>query len=80
MKKVVIGKNIKKINANAFKGCKKLSKITIKTTGLTKTSIGKNAFKNISKKATIQVPSTKLKKYKKFIKAAGAPKTVVFKK
>ena len=80
LKKVVIGKNIKKINANAFKGCKKLSKITIKTTGLTKTSIGKNAFKNISKKATIQVPSTKLKKYKKFIKAAGAPKTVVFKK
>lgn len=80
LKKVVIGKNITKINANAFKGCKKLSKITIRTTGLTKKSIGKNAFKKINAKATIKVPSIKLKKYKKFIKAAGAAKTVVFKR
>lgn len=80
LKKVIIGKNIKKINANAFKGCKKLSNITIRATQLTKKSIGKNAFKNISAKATIQVPSTKLKKYQKFIKAAGVPKTIVFKK
>lgn len=80
LKKVVIRKNITKINANAFKGCKKLSKITIQTTGLTKKSIGKNAFKGIRAKATIQVPSKKLKLYKKYVKAAGAAKTVVFKK
>lgn len=80
LKKVVIGKNVKKINAKAFKGCKNLSKITIKTSRLTKTSIGKNAFKKINTKAVIKVPSTKFKKYKKFIKASGAAKSVVFKK
>lgn len=80
LKKVVIGKNIKKINANAFKECKKLSMITIHTTALTKSSIGKNAFKKISAKATFKVPGAKLKNYKKYMKAAGAAKTVVFKK
>lgn len=80
LKKVVIGKNIKHINKNAFKGCKKLKKITIQTTGLTKSSIGKNAFKNINAKAAIKVPRTKLKKYKKYLKAAGAAKTVVFRR
>ena len=80
LKKVVIGKNITKINANAFKGCKKLSRITIKTTGLTKKSIGKNAFKQIHTKAIIQVPAKKLTGYKKWLKAAGTGKSVVFRK
>lgn len=80
LKKVVIGKNVKKINANAFKGCKNLKNITIQTTGLTKSSIGKHAFKSIHAKATIKVPSAKLKNYKKWIKAKGASKTVVFRK
>lgn len=80
LKKVLIGKNIKKINTNAFKGCHNLSKITIRTTKLTKTSIGKHAFKKINAKATIKVPRTKLKRYKKYMKAAGAAKTVVFRK
>lgn len=80
LKKVVIGKNIKKIGANAYKGCKNLSKITIHTTGLTKTSIGKKAFQKISAKAVIQIPGSKWKKYKTWIKAAGVAKTVVFKK
>lgn len=80
LKKVVIGKNIRKINKNAFKGCKKLKKITIYTTALTKSSIGKNAFKNINAKAVIKVPQTKLKKYKNYVKSAGAAKTVVFRK
>jgi len=80
LKKVVIGKNIRKINKNAFKGCKNLKKITIQTTALTKSSIGKNAFKKINAKAVIKVPQTKIKKYKNFIKAAGAAKTVIFRK
>lgn len=80
LKKVVIGKNIRKINKNAFKACKNLKKITIRTTTLTKSSIGKNAFKNINARAVIKAPQTKLKKYKNYIKAAGAAKTVVFKK
>ncbi|MBQ3599578.1 MAG: leucine-rich repeat protein [Lachnospiraceae bacterium] len=79
LKKVVIGKNITKIKANAFKGCKNLSKITIRTTALTKKSIGKNAFKGIYAKATIQVPKKKLARYKKWLKAVGVGKKVIFK-
>lgn len=51
---------------NAFKGCKKLKKVTIKAAKLK--SIGKNAFKGIYKKATFKVPKKQLKKYKKLIK------------
>lgn len=80
LKKLVIGKNVKKINANAFKGCKNLKNITIQTAGLTKSSIGKNAFKKINAKATFKVPAAKLKKYRTWIKAKGAAKTVVFRK
>lgn len=80
LKQVVIGKNITKIKENAFKGCKKLSKITIRTTKLTKKNLGKNAFKQINGKAIIRVPSKKVTSYKKWLKATGIGKSVVFKK
>ena len=69
LKKVKIGKKtytVTLIAKNAFKGCKKLKKVTIKATKLK--SIGKNAFKGIYKKATFKVPKKQLKKYKKLIK------------
>ena len=67
------------IKENAFKGCKKLKKITIKSTKLK--TVGKNAFKGINKKAVFRVPKKKYKKYKKFFKSkTGYKKTMKIKK
>lgn len=80
LKRVTIGKNIEEIGDSAFKNCISLKNITVKTTKLTKTTIGKNAFKGISKKATITVPKKRYKNYKKWLKNAGLPKGVKIKK
>ena len=79
LNKVKIGKKtytVTSITKNAFKGCKKLKKVTIKAAKLK--SIGKNAFKGIYKKATFKVPKKQLKKYKKLIqkKKTGFKKTM----
>jgi len=71
LKKITIGKNIKKIGKNAFSGCKNLKTITIKTTKLTKKTVGTNAFKGIHAKAKVKVPKSKLKSYKTILKARG---------
>jgi polyisoprenoid-binding protein YceI len=76
---VTIGKNITKIGKNAFKNCKKLKKITVKSTQLTKKSIGKNALKGTNKNLTIKVPKKKVSDYKKYFKGKGN-KTVKVKK
>ena len=91
VKKVVIPKTIKiagvtfkvtTIGKNAFKGCKKLKSITINTLALNK--IGANAFKDIKSNAKITMPKKiskkTLKKYKKMIKKAKAPKKVKYSK
>ncbi len=80
LKKVTIGKNVSKIGANAFSGCKKLKNIKIASTQLTKKSVGKNAFKGIAKKAVIKVPKKKLKAYKNILKGKGQAKSVKIKK
>ena len=80
LKKIEIGKNVEEIGDSAFKNCSNLKSITIKTTKLTKKSIGKNAFKGISKKATFKFSKKQFKNYKKWIKKAGAPKIAKFKK
>lgn len=61
IRKVVIGANINKIGKKAFYGCSKLKTVTIKTTKLTKKSIGKKAFDKIAKNVTIKA-SSKIKK------------------
>ncbi len=71
LKKVTIGKSIKKIGKKAFFGCSALKKITIKTTSLTKKNVGANAFKGIHTKAQIKVPAGKLSAYRKVLKAKG---------
>ena len=77
IQKITIGKNIKKIGKGAFKNCKKLKKIIIKSKKLVSKNIGKNAFKGIPKNAVIKVPKGKVKAYKKFIiKKGGAGKKV----
>lgn len=79
IKSVTIGKNVKKIGKEAFCNCKKLNKITIKSSGLK--SVGKNAIKNIDKRATIKVPAKQLSKYKKLFKSTtGYKKTMKIKK
>ena len=62
-----IGQNVKSIGKNAFKGCKKLKKITIKANKSLK--VGKNAFKKIHKKAVIKVKGVKGNTKKKIVKA-----------
>ncbi len=77
IQKITIGKNIKKIGKGAFKNCKKLKKIIIKSKKLVSKNIGKNAFKGIPKNAVIKVPKGKVKAYKKFIiKKGGAGKKI----
>ena len=80
LKKIVLGKNVKIIGANAFSGCKNLKTIKITSTFLTKKSIGKNAFKGIYKKAVIKVPKKKLKSYQKILKGKCQAKSVKIKK
>ena len=74
LEKITIGKNVAKINAGAFNGCKNLSVINIKSKKLS--FIGKNAFKGIKAKAKIKVPSSRLSKYKKLFVGKGQKSTV----
>ncbi len=73
LKKVTIGKNIKKIDKEAFAGCSKLSTVNMKKASQI-TSIGKKAFHKINAKAKVTVPAKKKAKYKKLLKKAGLPK------
>ena len=66
---LVIGANIKKIESKALENCKKLKKITIKSSQINK--MGKNAFKGIPKTAKVKVPKKKRTSYKKQLKKAG---------
>ncbi|WP_029319891.1 leucine-rich repeat protein [Butyrivibrio sp. AE3004] len=71
LKKVTIGENVSKVGKNAFYKCRNLKSIRIKTTGLTKKSVGKNAFKNIHPEAKVKVPKSKVGSYKKLLKSKG---------
>lgn len=71
VKKAVISENITKIGKKAFYNCKNLTKITIKTEHLTKSSVGTNAFKGLNAKAVITVPKQKLDSYKIILKSKG---------
>ena len=78
LKNVVISEGIKTIGAECFSGCKKLKKITVDSTVVTK--VGKDALKGVAKKCVILVPSKKFKKYKKVFKKKGQGKKVKVKK
>lgn len=71
LRRVVVGKNIKKIGAKAFYGAKNLKKVTIQTKKLA--SVGSGAYKGVSKKITIKVPAGKKKAYKKMLTKKGLP-------
>ncbi len=69
VEKITVGKNIKTIGKDAFKNCKNLKTIVIKSTSLTK--IGKDALKGTVKKLVIKVPAKKVSAYKKLFKKKG---------
>ena len=66
---LTIGKNINSIGKNAFKGCKILKNIVVKSKKLKK--IGKNAFQNVKKAVYVKVPKGKAKSYQKMLQKAG---------
>ncbi|MGN0482130.1 MAG: leucine-rich repeat protein [Lachnospiraceae bacterium] len=66
LRSVTIGKNVTRIGKDSFGGCKKLSKMVIRSQQLKK--VGDNAIKGIRKKAVIDVPNQKKKQYKKLFK------------
>ena len=79
LKSVTIGKNVKKIGKEAFSGCNKVKKITIKSSVLK--SVGKNAIKGIDERATIKCPKKQLSAYKKLFKSkTGYKNTMKIKK
>ena len=68
LRKITIGKNVKKIGAKAFMNCKNLKKMSIMTSKLS--SIGKKAFKGVkfgAKGVDITVPTGMKDKYTKLI-------------
>lgn len=71
LKKVTIPPSIKKIGRLAFANCKNLKKVIIKSSSLSKKSIGNQCFKNIHKKAIIKVPAKKKSAYRKWFKKCG---------
>ncbi|MDD7402461.1 MAG: leucine-rich repeat protein, partial [bacterium] len=60
-----------KLGANAFNGCKKLKKLTIKSKKMTKKTVAKNAFKGLTRKTKIKAPKAKVKTYKKLFRKRG---------
>ncbi|WP_026524066.1 MULTISPECIES: BspA family leucine-rich repeat surface protein [unclassified Butyrivibrio] len=65
IKKLTITSKLESVGKNAFKGCKKLSKITISCNK--KLNVGKGAFKKLKKGATIKVNGVKGSAKKKVI-------------
>ena len=63
LSKVIIGKNIVKINNKAFFKCKNLKSINIKTVLLTQKTASKKAFIGVNKKLIIKVPKKVKKAY-----------------
>lgn len=71
---------LKTIGKAAFGNDKNLKSITLKTTRLTKATIGANAFKNINKTCTFKVPAPKVSAYKSLFRSKGAGSKIKVKK
>lgn len=77
LSKVTIGKNVSIIGDGAFKNCKKLRNIIVKTDKLQ--SVGAKAFQGISLKPKVKIPKKKLAQYQKmFITNGKLPGKAVF--
>lgn len=81
LKKLIIGKNVTSIGANAARDCEKLRTIKIMSGNIT--SMGRNWLKNIGNNPTVYIKASKkkYKKLKKLIKAkSGCPKNTRFRR
>lgn len=67
--KLVIGKNLIKINQAAFYNCPRLKTITIYSKKIT--SVGAKAFSKTYANAKVNVPNAYIKKYKNYLQDAG---------
>ena len=77
LKKVVVGSGVKTIGTGAFRNCKRLNSITIKSKNLTK--VGKYAFSKTAAKPVVRIQKTKAAKYKRLLKNAGMTSKAVYK-
>ena len=66
IRSVVVGKNVRVIGKNSFKGCKNLKTLVIKGKKLKK--IKKGAFKNANSKIVIKCAKGQGKKYRKLVR------------
>ena len=71
-----IGSGVRLIGLQAFASCKNLKSISVSTTYLTSSSVGRNALSGIYSKAVIKVPASKLSAYKNLFRMRGVAKTV----
>ncbi len=69
LKTIRCGRNITTIGANAFYGCKKVSRMQMLSCKLT--GIGKNAFGGWKRKASVKFPAAKRLAYNRLLKKAG---------
>lgn len=74
LKSVTVGKNVATIGKNAFKGCSKLTKLTVKSAKITK--LGKNVLKGTNKKLVVKVPKKCKTAYSDMLKKSGFTGTV----
>ena len=74
---IIIGKNIKSIDKNAFTGCKSLKRIYIKSTVVNKDDVKSALLAKINKKTTIVVPKSKYSEYKKLVINLGKRKKFI---
>ena len=72
LKKIVIGKNIRKIGKKAFYKSTKLKNVIVKSKNVK--VVAKDAFAGIKKKPVVKVPKNKLKVYKKLFKKVKVKK------
>lgn len=84
LKTAAIGSGVTTIGKKAFYNCKSMTKLTISSKKLKKSSIGAKAFTKMGsknyKKLTVKVPKSKLKTYKKILKKKGLSKKAAVKK
>ena len=80
LSKITIPGSVRSIGKQAFCNCKKLRSITIKTSTLSGKTVGSKAFAGTYKKPTVKVPASKLKTYKKLLKARGMSSKAVYRK
>ena len=65
VRKIVVPKSVEKIGNGAFRECKNLKTLTIKTKKLTNKALGINVFKWINPRVSIRVPRAKVKEYQR---------------